>query len=225
MLSRAPEASGCDPRQCFAALETLLGAASPNAYMAEEYRLNREDAVSALRGLLSTLPSWSEEVAMDTLCSNTGGSVAEVYERIMGHGLGMAATYKIVERLKAKGFVFASRHFRVSDRGPMREYLMTNCRNCFYGYTSEERCLMDAFRKLEDLASEYYGRMLPQAERMALYMSLKSIPFNSRIARRILHLLTLIYQVEGMMKEERVMVMLRKIQEGYGLDSSLPGLG
>ncbi len=222
-LDTVSEITGLDSKQCAKIFEELLHAkvfeSRINGFT--EYEMDREKVELVLEKLLSELPSWPEEVIMNSLCSGTGGSIADIYENLFSMGLTIGAAYKIVERLKDRGYIYPMRHFRVNEKGPMRELLSANCRNCFYGYTSEERCLLDTFRQLQDAIERYYGKKLSNEERNSLYLSIKSMPYNSRICRRALESLKLIHQVEGITKEGRVLSVLRKIEERYEIEFPL----
>jgi hypothetical protein len=222
-LESVSEIAGLDPKQCAKIFEELLEArvfeSRINGFT--EYEVDRKKAGLIFEKFLSELPSWPEEVIMNTLCSGIGGSIADIYENLFSMGLTIGAAYKIVERLKNQGYVYPMKHFRVNEKGPMRELLSADCRNCFYGYTSEERCLLDTFRQLEDAIERYYGKKLSREERNSLYLSIKSIPYSSRICRRVLESLRLIHQVERITKEGRVLSMLKKIEERYGIEFPL----
>ena len=58
---------------------------------------------------------------MNSLCSGTGSSIADIYENLSSLGLTIGAAYKIVERLKDQGYIYPMRHVRVNEKGPMRE--------------------------------------------------------------------------------------------------------
>jgi hypothetical protein len=225
-LESVSEMTGIIPKDCAKIFEELLEAKGSesriNGFM--EYEVSRKRVELTFEKLLSELPSWPEEMIMNSLCSGTGGSIADIYESLFTLGLTIGAAYKIVERLKDQSYIYAMRHFRVNDKGPMRELLSANCRNCFYGYTSEERCLQDTFRQLEDAIERYYGKKLSTEERNSLYLSIKSIPYSSRICRRAIESLKLIHQVEGITKEGRVLGMLKKIEERYKIEFPLKTL-
>jgi hypothetical protein len=225
-LESVAEIAGLEPKQCSKIFEELLEArvleSRINGFT--EYEVDRKKAELILERFLSQLPSWPEEVIMNTLCSGIGGSIADIYENLFSTGLTIGAAYKIMEGLKEEGYVYPMRHFRVNEKGPMRELLSANCRNCFYGYTSEERCLLDTFRQLEDSIERYYGKKLSRDERNSLYLSIKSIPYSSRICRRVLESLRLIHQVERITKEGRVLSMLNKIEDKYGIQFPLKTL-
>lgn len=222
-LDSVSEMTGLDSKECAKMFEGLLEAklfeSGINGFT--EYSMDRRKVELILEKFISELPSWPEEVIMNNLCSGTGGSIADIYENLSTMGLTIGAAYKIVERLKGQGYIYPMRHFRVNEKGPMRELLSANCRNCFYGYTSEEKCLLDTFRQLESAIERYYGKKISNEERNSLYLSIKSVPYNSRICRRALESLKLIHQVEGITKEGRVLSMLKRIEERYGIEFPL----
>ncbi|MDG6996053.1 MAG: hypothetical protein JRN52_09020 [Nitrososphaerota archaeon] len=219
-LESVSEMARCDPKICGEIMQNILdGVAAPSKILGYvEYDLKRDRATTFLNDLLKELPTWTEEMVMKSLCSGMGGSVEDVYERIMFQGLGIEAAYKTVERLKQTGYVYAARYYRVNDRGPMREQLAANCRNCFYGYSNEDRCLMDTLRQIESNISRYYNRQLSEDEKQSLYSSIKRIPLSSRVSRRVLESLDLIHEVETMTNERGVLNVLNKIEEGHGIE-------
>ena len=174
-----------------------------------------------IKKMVSELPNWTEELIMQTLCSGIGGSASEVYERVMSQGLGMSATYKTLEKLKRNEYVHPLKHYRVNERGPMRELLAANCGSCFYGYASPERCLTDTLRQLEDMFENYYGKKLSEEERERLRSSISAVPYNSRLSRRVYELLKLMRQVDRVAKEGGVPTVLSKIEESYGVEFPL----
>jgi hypothetical protein len=167
---------------------------------------------------VTELPIWTEEMLMSVLCTGPGGSVAELYEAVLAQGLSIGAVYKVAERLKTQGFLYPLRHYRVNERGPMREMLSADCRNCFFGYTNQDDCLEDSLRQIEDVLQRDYGKRATADERAALYSSVKTIPYASRTNRRVLASLRLMRDIDRMTKEGRVSSMLKKIEEGYGVD-------
>ncbi len=219
-LEAVAELSNCDLKQCAEIMKEILDGTPTQSKILgfTDYDLNKERSIAYLARIAKELPSWTDELVMKTLCSGTGGSVQDVHEQILSQGLGIEAAYKIVERLKRSGHVFPSRHYRVNERGPMREQLTANCRNCFYGYSSEEKCLMGTLRQIEELLSRYYGHQLSEEEKQALYASIKLIPFGSHVSRKVLESLGLIHQVEMITNERAVINLLSKIEEGYNVD-------
>jgi len=180
------------------------------------YQVDRQAAEALVYRLLDELPNLTEEIVMNTLCSGIGGSAAEIYERVIAQGLGMSATYKTLEKLKQKDFVYAMKHYRVNERGPMRELLVANCRMCFYGYASPENCLAATLRQIEELFETYYGKSLSEDAKEQLYASMKAVPYNSKLGRRVYELLRLMHEVDHIAKEGGVQTVLGKIEETYG---------
>jgi len=180
------------------------------------YQVDRQTAETIVAGLLDQLPNLTEEIVMNTLCSGIGGSASEIYEKVLTQGLGMSATYKTLERLKQKGFVYAMKHYRVNERGPMRELLVANCRSCFYGYASSENCLAATLRQIEEMFESHYGKSLSDEAKEQLYSSMRAVPYNSRLGRRVYELLKLMNEVDHISKEGGVQTVLGKIEEMYG---------
>ena len=137
---------------------------------------------------------------------------------MLAQWLSIGAVYNLAELLKTQGYVYPLRHYRVNDRGPMREMLTADCRNCFFGYTNPDGCLEDTLRQIEDVLQRDYHKVPTRDERAALYGAIKTIPYASRTNRRVLASLRLMHEIDRMTKEGRVSSMLKKIEEGYGVD-------
>jgi hypothetical protein len=212
--------AGLTTKECGEALLRLFhsnGEDGPTQILAE-FASDRRLVQQTLEKKVDELPIWTEELLMSVLCTGPGGSVAELYEAVLAQGLSIGAVYKVAEHLKTQGYVYPLRHYRVNERGPMREMLSADCRNCFFGYTSPDLCLEDSLRLIEDVLERDYDKKPTQDQRTALYGSLKSIPYASRTNRRVLASLKLMREIDKMTKEGRVSGMLKKIEEGYGVD-------
>ncbi len=217
-LEELASLTGLDVQRCGHALAGAYGARDGSDYDVTIPWGDRKLAVSILARQLSDLPTWTEEVVVNALCSSTGGSVAEIYESVLANGLSVGALYKVLEKLKNHGYVYAQRHVRVNERGPMRELLMADCRNCFYGYSIQERCLQDTFRQLEDVIRRDFHKRPTYEESAAMFASIKSIPYGSRINRRALASLRMMHEIDRMMKEGRVSTLLKRMEEHYGVE-------
>ena len=112
----------------------------------------------------------------------------------------------------------ALRHFRVNERGPMRELLGSDCSNCFFGYTSAEKCFDDAFRELEHVLRRYYQKELTEEERATSYGAIRSAPFGPKVIRKALEALKLIHHTDILMAEKSVANVLRKLEEWYDIE-------
>lgn len=219
-LDDAADVAGLTVKECGEALRNLfhLNGGSGSAPALVEFGTDRVLIQQTLERKVAELPIWTEEMVMSVLCTGPGGSVSELYEAVLAQGLSIGAVYKVSERLKTQGFVYPLRHYRVNDRGPMREMLTADCRNCFFGYTNPDLCLQDTLRQIEDVLERDYGRRPTKDERAALHSAVKSIPYASRTNRRVLSSLRLMHEMDAMIKEGRVSSMLKKIQEGYGVN-------
>lgn len=207
--------AGCSRKEAAEAL-TKFGSKPVGQNHSAGYQVDKQAAETMLDNLLTELPNLTEEIVMHALCSGIGGSASEVYERVIAQGLGMSATYKTLEKLKQKDYVYAMKHYRVNERGPMRELLVANCRTCFYGYASPEHCLADTLRQIEDMLETYYGKVLPDEVKEELYASIRAVPYSSRLGRRVYELLKLMHEVDHITKEGGVQTVLGKIEESYG---------
>ncbi|HUK80256.1 MAG TPA: hypothetical protein VLU91_06295 [Nitrososphaerales archaeon] len=214
------ELAGLTAKEFNEALQRLFHSKGENGspYGLSEIASDRRLIQQMIEKKISELPIWTEEMVMSVLCTGPGGSVAELYEAVLAQGLSIGAVYKVAERLKTAGYVYPLRHYRVNERGPMREMLSADCRNCFFGYTHPDSCLEDTLRQIEDVIERDYGKNPTTEERAALYGSVKPIPYASRTNRRVLASLKLMHEIDRMTREGRVSSMLKKIEEGYGVD-------
>jgi len=219
-LQAIAEAAGLSSKECASSLERLFHARFDNGsgLALNELAADRHLIELTLARKLDELPTWTEEVVMSVLCSSAGGSIADIYESVLGQGLSVGAVYKVVERLKNEGFVYPERYYRVNDRGPMREMLSADCRNCFFGFTSPDRCLQDTLRQLDGVLQRDYNLKPTAEEKATLQASMKVIPYCSRINRRVLASLRLMHELDRMTREGRVSGLLRKIEEHYHVD-------
>ena len=219
-LQDIAEVAGLTNKECGESLQRLFHSKGENslAQGLTEFASDRRLVQQTLENKVAELPIWTEEMLMSVLCTGPGGSVAELYEAVLPQGLSIGAVYKLAERLKTQGNVYPLRHYRVNDRGPMREMLSADCRNCFFGYSNPDGCLEDTLRQIEDVLERDYDKRPTREERIAIFNKVKSIPYASRTNRRVLASLRLMHEMERMTKEGRVSGMLRKIEEGYGVD-------
>jgi hypothetical protein len=219
-LEYVAEVAGLTTNECGHALQALFRSNPDNSSVQalNELASDRKLIQQTLETEVAEFPIWTEEMVMSVLCAGPGGSVAELYEAMLGQGVGIGAVYKLAERLKTRGYIYPLRHYRVNERGPMREMLAADCRNCFFGYSNADVCLEDSLRQIEDVLERDYGKVPTKEERAALYNSVKSIPYASRTNRRVLTSLKLMHEFDRMSKEGRVASMLKKIEEGYGVD-------
>jgi hypothetical protein len=219
-LQMVADLAGVSSKDCGDALGKLFHAKVENGWAQGlgEYATDKRLVEATLQEVLAELPTWTEEVVMGVLCSSAGGSVAEIYESVLAQGLSVGAVYKVLEQLKSQGYVYPVRYFRVNERGPMREMLSADCKNCFYGFTNPDMCLQDTLRQLEEVLQRDYDKVPTREERSALYTSMKTIPYSSRINRRVLTSLRLMHEIDRMTREGRVSSLLKKIEEHYGVE-------
>ena len=218
-LEDVADAAGLTVKECSEALRQLfhLNGGNGSSSTLTEFGSDRGMVQQTLEKKVVELPIWTEEMVMTVLCTEPGGSVSELYEAILAQGLSIGAVYKLTERLKTQGYIYPLRHYRVNERGPMREMLTADCTNCFFGYTSPDSCLADTLRQIEDVLEHSYGKRPGMGERTALHSAIKSIPYASRTNRRVLSSLKLMHEIDSMIKEGRVSSMLKKIEGSYGV--------
>lgn len=214
------ETAGLTEKECTEALQNLFHTKRGNSasHGLAEFASDRGLIQQTLERKVDELPIWTEEILMSALCTGPGASVSELYESVLPQGLSVGAVYKVAERLKTQGYVYTLRHYRVNARGPMREMLSADCRNCFFGFSSLEGCLEDSLRQIEGVLEHEYGRKPTLGERASLSHSLKNMPFASGTNRRVLASLRLMREVERMTEDTGVSSMLKKIEESYGVD-------
>jgi hypothetical protein len=212
--------TGCSPKLVSEVMNGLRGA--DDASMPEgtfgEYSVDGAALRVKLESRLEETPTQTEELVMESLCSGMGSSVNDIYNRAFPRELTVGAVYKVSEELKRGGYVQALKHFRVNERGPMRELLGSDCRNCFYGYSSAEKCFDDAFRELEHILKRYYQKELTEEERTSSYSAIKSAPFGPKVVRKVLEALKLIHHMDVLMGEKNVMNVLRKLEDWYDVE-------
>jgi len=183
-----------------------------------EYGVDGMALKEKLESRLEETPTQTEELVMQSLCMGMGSSVNDIYNRAFPRELTVGAVYKVSEELKRDGYIQALRHFRVNERGPMRELLGSDCRNCFYGYSSAEKCFDDAFRDLEQMLKRYYEKELTEEERVSSYSAIKSAPFGPKVIRKVLEALKLIHHMDVIMSEKNVVNVLRKLEDWYDVE-------
>jgi hypothetical protein len=212
--------TGCGPKLVSEVMNGLRGAddapAREGAF--REYKVDGATLKAKLESRLEETPTQTEELVMESLCSGMGSSVNDIYNRAFPRELTVGAVYKVSEELKRGGYVQALRHFRVNERGPMRELLGSDCRNCFYGYSSAEKCFDDAFRELERILKRYYQKELTEEERASSYSAIKSAPFGPKVVRKVLEALELIHHMDTLMSEKNVVNVLRKLEDWYDIE-------
>lgn len=219
-LQDVADTAGLTSKEASEALQKLFHSNGGNGQVESLVELASDRGLiqQTLEKKVAELPIWTEEMVMSVLCTGPGGSVAELYEAVLAQGLSVGAVYKLAERLKTQGYVYPLRHYRVNDRGPMREMLTADCRNCYFGYTNPDDCLEDTLRQIEDVLRRDYHKVPTREERAALYGAIKTIPYASRTNRRVLASLRLMHDIDRMTKEGRVSSMLKRIEERYGVD-------
>jgi len=219
-LSNVAEVAGLTAKDCSIALQNLFrsGDDSTSIPALAELSSDRRLIQQTIEKKVSELPIWTEELVMSALCASSGCSISELYEAVLTQGLSIGAVYKVSERLKLQGYVYTRKHYRVNQRGPMREMLTADCRNCFYGYSGPEGCLADTLRQMGEVLERDYGRRPTKSERDAFYISVKSVPYACRASRRALRSLKLMHEIDALAKEELVSSILKKIEDRYGVD-------
>jgi len=218
-LQNVADVAGLTSSECAKALQSLFRSRDDGSNQSlNELASDRRLIQQTLSVKVSELPIWTEELVMSVLCTGPGGSIAEIYEAVLYQGLSIGAIYKLAEHLKTQGYIYPLRHYRVNERGPMREMLTADCRNCFFGFSNSDYCLEDTLRQIEAVLEHDYGKKPTSEQRSALYGSVKSTPYASRTNRRVLTSLKLMHEIEQMSKEGRVSSMLKKIEESYGVD-------
>jgi hypothetical protein len=221
-LSHVAEVAGLTVKECSQAMQKLFHLTTENgsAQNLGEFASDKSLVQQTLEKKVAELPIWTEEKVMSVLCAGSGFSVSELYEAVLSQGLSMEAVYKVSEHLKTQGYVFTQRHYRVNERGPMREMLTVDCQNCFFGYSNSDSCLEDTLRQIEDVLERDYGKEPTKDARAALLDTLKSTPYACRTNKRVLTSLRLKQELDNMSKEGTISEMLSKIGQEYGVEFS-----
>ena len=219
-LQYIAEVAGLTVKETSQALQSLFHLTPQNGSTGAltEFCSDNSLVRQTLEKRVAQLPIWTEEKVMSVLCTGLGGSVSELHEAVLSQGLSVGAVYKVTEHLKTQGYIYTHKHYRVNERGPMREMLTADCRHCFFGFSDSERCLEDTLREIEYFLSRDYGKEPTKEERTAFFNNVKSIPYACRTNRRVLGSLKLIRELDNMAREGEVSSMLSKISEGYGVE-------
>jgi hypothetical protein len=220
-LEAVAAVADCSRKQCAVFLEEAFSKAGGLRSVGGELLVDRQATESALAQIVSQLPTRTEEAVMRVLCSELGGSASEVYERVIALGLGMSTTYKTLEKLKKENYVTQLKHFRVNEKGPMRELLAANCGTCFYGYASPQRCFSNTFREMDYMLETYYGKKINDEDRDKLRSSIGAVPYSSKLSRRVCELLALAHRLDQLAAEGGVSTVLSRIEETYGMELPL----
>jgi len=218
-LQYIAEVAGLTTKECGQALQNLFHLTPQNGSTKNltEFGTDKSLVQQTLERKITELPIWTEEKVMSALCTGPGGSVTELYEAVLSQGLTIGAVYKVSERLKTHGYVYTQKHYRVNERGPMREMLTPDCGNCFFGYSNSAKCLEGTLREIEDVLARDYGKEPTKDERSAVFNTVKSMPYACRTNRRVLSSLRLMHELDGIAGEGMVSTMLAKISDGYGV--------
>ncbi|MEM4314969.1 MAG: hypothetical protein QXI97_01565 [Nitrososphaerota archaeon] len=219
-LSMVAEVSGLELEKCREILIRILD--GERIVNTETAKAGSKYFSEGLNRLLQGIPTWSEELVMSTICTETYASVEDIYIKTRTYGLSIAAIYKIMQRLKKANRVARARYSRKRSQGPMREVFTPNCRNCFYGYSSQEKCLQHRFVEMETYFRENYGKTFSDEEKATLYKSLRLTPFGPQVLRKLLTTLRLVRNVEQAVRDEKLAGLLRKLDELCGVRIVLP---
>ncbi len=217
-IEQVCERSGLDRTACMKVLNSFSIKIKDNDLII----VSREKILSLIEELVRTLPSWIEENVMDFICSNVNVSASDVYSHLSYYGLSPSMTYKILRKLKSEGCIKVVRHIRVKSKGPMRELMSSDCRNCFFGYSSPTNCFRSCFYQLEKLIEKLIGRPMKVHEVEELYQEISKLPFSEKTLRSVNKALVLALQFSEMSKEKNVATILRKL--GTTLDFKLLGI-
>lgn len=206
-IEQVCERSGLDRATCAGILSSFdIKIENGNSIIA-----SRERILSLIEELVRKLPSWIEENVMDFICSNVNVSAADVYSHLSYYGLSPSMTYKMLRKLKSEGCIKVMRHVRVKSKGPMRELMSSDCRNCFFGYSSSLNCFRAGFYQLEKLVERLIGRPMKMHEVEELYQEISKLPFSEKTLRSVNKALVLALQFSEMSKEKDVATVLRKL--------------
>lgn len=204
-IGQVCECSGFEPAACAGILSSFFDINNSSIVV------SRERVLSLIEELARMLPSWIEESVMDFLCSNVNVSAADVHSYLSYYGLSTSMTYRILRKLKVEGCIKVVKHIRVKPKGPMRELMSSDCRNCFFGYSSPASCFRASLYQLEKLVERLIGRPMKMHEVEGLYQEISKLPFSERTLRSVNKALVLALQFSEMSKEKGVATILRKL--------------
>jgi len=219
-LQNIAEIAGLTPKQTSQSLQTLFHLTPKNGSIRNltEFGTDKSLVQQTLEKKVADLPIWTEEKVMSVLCAGAGGSVSELYEAVLSQGLSVGAVYKVSEHLKTQGYVYTQKHYRVNERGPMREMLTADCGHCFFGFSNSETCLKNTMREIDFVLGRDYGKEPTKEESTALFNAVRPIPYACRTNRKVLNSLRLMSELGDIAAEGGVFTMLSKISEGYGVE-------
>lgn len=181
------------------------------------YCFKMEDLVKRLHAIVKEIHGKSQNDVMDFVCSNPRTFATDVASYMVRRGLGVSATYKLLQRLKGDGYIRVAEHVRVKGRGPMREVIVPNCRKCFYGYSSPEVCFKANFRNMVIIIEHITNRRLKSEDIERMFLELKKLPLCERTIKSLNKLLISFLQFSELLRRREVNVMLSKLEDMIGM--------
>jgi DNA-binding transcriptional ArsR family regulator len=189
-----------------------------NISSTQEYSKLLEQLLSKLEQQLSKIPSVLLQKIVDYLCIHGELTVEELSKRIVREGVSISTLYKALSRLKKENYVRVAKHVRISNRGPMRELLASNCSKCLYNYSSHDTCYKSSLNQLSAILYTFYNKSLTPRDLEKLYIEFKSIPYPQRVIKRINDILVSLSVIRSRLEDKLTSSILHRIQTATGIN-------
>lgn len=166
--------------------------------------------------IVSSIPPILFQKIIDYLCIQGELTVEELSRKIAREGVSISTLYKTLSRLKKDDYVRVVKHIRVSNRGPMRELLTSNCNKCLYYYSSHDACYKFNLNQLSAVLYALYDKLLTQKDLERLYLEFRSIPYPQRVLKRINNILISLHSIKSRLEDKLTNSILQRIQSITG---------
>lgn len=171
-----------------------------------------------LTNQLSIVPPALLQKIIDYLCILGDLTVEELSRRIIREGVSTSTLYKALSRLKKENYVRVVKHVRISNRGPMRELLSSNCGKCLYNYSSHDACYKSSLNQLSAILYAFYDKALTSRDLEKLYIEFRSIPYPQRVVNRINNILISLNVIRSKLEDRLTNSILQRIQSTTGIN-------
>ncbi len=165
---------------------------------------------------LSNIPPILFQKIIDYLCIHGELTVEELSRKIVREGISISTLYKTLSKLKKDNYVRVVKHIRVSNRGPMRELLTSNCNKCLYNHSSHDACYKFNLNQLSAVLYALYDKLLTQKDMERLYIEFRSIPYPQRVLKRINNILISLHSIKSRLDDKLTNSILQRIQSITG---------
>ncbi|MEN2974137.1 MAG: hypothetical protein ABDH32_01000 [Candidatus Caldarchaeales archaeon] len=183
-----------------------------------EYSMMLNLLQKKLEEYLSKAPPTLYQKIIDYLCIYGESTVDELFRRVLKGGISVSTLYKALSRLKKDNYVKVAKHVRITNRGPMRELLASNCGNCLYNHSSHINCYRATLNQLSAILRALYGKTLTYKDLERLYIEFRSIPYPQRVVRRVNEMLVSLYDIRTRLDDKLTSSIISKIQAITGIN-------